>query len=295
MGCFGDVLSCLKHYWGLLGFSYYDKGFSDESDDDSSIGERDLPNLDSIKNRYHDSTWGNLNSTYAPERIVFQEVAGPSRRWGRMPSFATIFEMFWPLTMLRGIVNETNRYARAPDRNGKLPGRMNWKLLTVQEFKVFLAITLYMGMKRQPNVQSYWYSFPSIFHCPVISKLLSKNQYELLTKCFHLRDPGTYVTNRELPNYDKMGQVREIVDKVRENFKKAWNLGMYLTIDEMMIRYKGIYCPARQYMPKKPQKWDVKVWCLADSIHRYVHDLIFIAGEMVDFCNLHRERMQKLR
>ena len=149
------------------------EGFSDESDDDSSSGERDLPNLDSIKNRYHDSTWGNLNSTYAPKRIVFQEVAGPSRRWGRMPSFATIFEMFWPLTMLRGIVNETNQYARAPDRNGKLPGRMNWKLLTVQEFKVFLAITLYMGMKRQPNVRSYWYSFPSIFHCPVISKLLS--------------------------------------------------------------------------------------------------------------------------
>ena len=25
MGCFGGVLSCLKHYWGLLGFSYYDK------------------------------------------------------------------------------------------------------------------------------------------------------------------------------------------------------------------------------------------------------------------------------
>ena len=24
MGCFGGALSCLEHYWGLLGFSYYD-------------------------------------------------------------------------------------------------------------------------------------------------------------------------------------------------------------------------------------------------------------------------------
>ena len=24
MGCFGGVLSCLEHYWGLFGFSYYD-------------------------------------------------------------------------------------------------------------------------------------------------------------------------------------------------------------------------------------------------------------------------------
>ena len=40
----------------------YSEGFSDESNDDSSSGERDLPTFDSIKNRYHDSTWGNLNS-----------------------------------------------------------------------------------------------------------------------------------------------------------------------------------------------------------------------------------------
>ena len=94
--------------------------------------------------------------------------------------------------MLRDIVNETNRYARAPDRNGKLPRGMNWKLLTIQEFKVFLAITLYICMKQQPNIRSYWYSLPSIFHCPIISRLLSKNLYELLTKCFHLKNSFQY-------------------------------------------------------------------------------------------------------
>jgi hypothetical protein len=28
------------------------------------------------------------------------------------------------------------------------------------------------------------------------------------------------------------------------------------TVDEMMVRYKGKYCPARQYMPKKPLNRD---------------------------------------
>jgi hypothetical protein len=26
---------------------------------------------------------------------------------------------------------------------------------------------------------------------------------------------------------------------------REWSLGKFLTIDEMMIRYKGSYCPAR--------------------------------------------------
>jgi hypothetical protein len=35
---------------------------------------------------------------------------------------------------------------------------------------------------------------------------------------------------------------------------REWSLGKFITIDEMMVRYKGSYCPIRQYMPKKPEK-----------------------------------------
>ena len=38
-----------------------------------------------------------------------------------------------------------------------------------------------------------------------------------------------------------------------------------------MIGYKGKYCSARHYMPKKLQKWGIKVWCLADSYSKYVY------------------------
>jgi hypothetical protein len=61
-----------------------------------------------------------------------------------------------------------------------------------------------------------------------------------------------------------------------------WNLGKYVTIDEMMIRYKGSYCPARQYMPNKPEKWGVKVWCLADSKSKFVYDFEIYCGKNAD-------------
>jgi len=37
-----------------------------------------------------------------------------------------------------------------------------------------------------------------------------------------------------MPEYDKMGQVCQLVHDIRDNFKHEWSLGKYLTIDEMM-------------------------------------------------------------
>jgi len=38
---------------------------------------------------------------------------------------------------------------------------------------------------------------------------------------------------------------------IRDSCRTAWDLEKNATIDEMMIRYQGSYCPLRQYMPKK--------------------------------------------
>jgi hypothetical protein len=48
---------------------------------------------------------------------------------------------------------------------------------------------------------------------------------------------------------------------IRRACKSTWQLGAYCTIDEIMVRYKGSYCPIRQYLPMKPEKWDIKIWC----------------------------------
>jgi hypothetical protein len=47
----------------------------------------------------------------------------------------------------------------------------------------------------------------------------------------------------------------------------------------MMIQYKGSYCPAHQYMPNKPEKWRVKVWCLTDSKSKFVYNFEIYCGK----------------
>jgi hypothetical protein len=50
-------------------------------------------------------------------------------------------------------------------------------------------------------------------------------------------------------------------------------------VDEMMVRYKGKYCPARQYMPKKPIKWGLKLWCLACAASKFIYNFDVFCGK----------------
>jgi hypothetical protein len=83
-----------------------------------------------------------------------------------------LFELFWSFNILREIVNETNWYATSRTSDGELPRSASWELFKIAELKAWLAIWLYMGMKKQPNMKSYLKE-GSVFHCPIISKIMS--------------------------------------------------------------------------------------------------------------------------
>jgi len=50
-----------------------------------------------------------------------------------------------------------------------------------------------------------------------------------------------------------------------------------MSIDEAMVKFKGRVF-FRQYMPKKPTKWGIKVWMLAESKTGYMSNLDVYLG-----------------
>jgi hypothetical protein len=50
----------------------------------------------------------------------------------------------------------------------------------------------------------------------------------------------------------------------------------------MMVRYKGSYCPIRQYMPKKPEKWGIKFWVLTDSVSKFIYCFEIYCGKNLE-------------
>ena len=60
--------------------------------------------------------------------------------------------------------------------------------------------------------------------------------------------------------------------------QSLYNCQKYITIDEIMIKYKGHFCDFRQYMPGKPVEYGIKVWCAANSQSRYIWNLQVYLG-----------------
>jgi hypothetical protein len=168
------------------------------------------------------------------------------------------------------------------DGDGNSPGSRRWRRLSIAGLKAFFAISMFMGLKKQPNIKTYWKREGGFFHCPVISRIFSRNCFQQITKCLHITNPNSYVATRGEPGYDKIRQVRWLVDDIKRACMREWNLEKYITVDEMMICYKGSYCMACQYMSNKPEKWRVKVWCLADSKSKFVYNFKIYCGKNVN-------------
>ena len=58
-----------------------------------------------------------------------------------------LFTLFFPRSMVKSIVANTNSYSKVH----LVAGGRKWKRLTINEFYVWLGISVYMGICRQPS------------------------------------------------------------------------------------------------------------------------------------------------
>ena len=86
-------------------------------------------------------------------------------------------------------------------------------------------------------------------------------------KFLHLNDSATQQRRGE-PGYDKLYKIRPFIDTILTKFKAAYIPFQNISIDESIIGFKG-RLSFIQYMPKKPHKWGIKAWVLADALNGY--------------------------
>ena len=130
------------------------------------------------------------------------------------------------------------------------------------ELKKFLALIIIMGLISYPSIEDYWVtSWP--FAISTFSSVMSRDRFSLLLRFLHLNDSTKYIPKGE-PGYDPLYKLRPFVDPLIANFKAAFTLGRELSVDEGMIGFKGRLW-FLQYMPKKPTKWGMKAFELADN------------------------------
>jgi len=118
-----------------------------------------------------------------------------------------------------------------------------------------------MGIHDLPEYRDYW-SSDTALNVAYVSSKMSPHRYEKLCEYFHCSDP-----NNADPE-DKLNKVRPLLDVVGEHFSEFVKPGCTLSVDEAMIKFDG-RLSWKQFMPKKPTKLGMKLWCLCDSVTGY--------------------------
>jgi hypothetical protein len=237
---------------------------------------------DPLLARFGPHTWKQNIFSYKNSPLEFTgPEPGCTHPYGRVPSLLGLFDKFWSPKLQRRIVRETNFYASEviDEKGWKTRGGLDWTPLCLEEFRAYLGICLYMGIKKLPSTRLYWSRDEPLLHCHVISQLMTRDRYENITSCLHVASAPPSVTDKDSPTYDKLHKIRWMLDEIRDRFKSMWSPNQQMTVDEGMIMYKGKYCPVRQYMPKKPIRFGIKVWAAADALSKYLWNFEVYCGK----------------
>ena len=108
---------------------------------------------------------------------------------------------------------------------------------------------------------------------------MSGRRFELLMKYFHLNNSEKQPP-RGSPDYDKIYKIRLFLDQLIESFQSVYVPNREIAVDESIIGYKGRLSWI-QYMPKKPTKWGIKAWVLAESGSGYVWNFKLYTGKIL--------------
>ena len=231
--------------------------------------------------RFGPATWSKDTHAYVNPPLEFTgPKPGCTHPYGRLPSLVGLFDKFWSQKLDRRVVRETNRYAsEILDEKGKTRGGWEWTPLGLQEFRAYISICLFMGLKKLPSHRLYWSKDEPLFHCLVISQMMTRDRYEAISRCLHVANAPTSVTDRDSPTYDKLHKIRWMLDEVRDRCKAMWSPNQQMTVDESMVMYKGKYCSVRQYMPNKPVRFGIKVWAATDALSKYLWNFDIYCGK----------------
>lgn len=75
--------------------------------------------------------------------------------------------------------------------------------------------------------------------------------------------------------------VKEMMELFNVNSQAAYSIGQCATIDEMLVGFRG-RCKFKMYMPAKPNKYGLKIQCLADAKTHYVLNAYLYTGKGSD-------------
>ena len=105
---------------------------------------------------------------------------------------------------------------------------------------------------------------------------MKRDRFSLILRFLHLNDNSKYKKKGE-EGHDPLFKLRPFLEPLLTQFQENYTLSKEVCVDETMIGFKG-RLSFIQYMPKKPTKWGMKAFVLADSCTGYMYNWHLYTG-----------------
>lgn len=133
--------------------------------------------------------------------------------------------------LLQTIADASNAYNHSIDPEGK----KFWKLPCHD-----ITVLLYMGILRLPNRQMYFES-EGIFANSFVPNQFSKRRFDAICQVIHyVNTNGITAAERKRRNQENpFWTIEDMLNDLAEKFRKYYELGFQVDVDEMCIPFKG--------------------------------------------------------
>ena len=184
-----------------------------------------------------------------------------------------VFELFWDSEVVNVLVEGTNAYAEEKDAGRCKEGAVAtgsrleqaatgvhsrrcrpWKKVTAAEIRVFLALLIYMGAKRETGSSGFWKGRGD----GEVFQAMSLERFSQIKRFLHISDPQLQLSRSEW--FQKLEPLNAMI---RSRCQQFYFPASNVTVDEMMIRFGGRSHHTYR-MPSKPITEGYKVFALCD-------------------------------
>lgn len=257
-----------------------DVNYREQSNEDNRLQNE---NNNYILGKNNETKWnvhmyvGNLRGRIRQHNIIRVERTGmrlpcPRGEGSNVKTPTEAWKLFFPDNCVDKIVEFTNIWINKNKDN--YSRQRDAKATDRAEIHAVIGLLYAAGLMKSShtNLEDLWAT--DGFGVDYFGATMSIKRFKFLLRAIRFDDITTRKQRRAL---DKLAPIRTVFEEFVQRCKDYYSLSAYVTVDEMLEAYRG-RCPFRQYMPKKPAKYGIKMFALCDAKTFYTSNLEVYCG-----------------
>lgn len=143
-----------------------------------------------------------------------------------------------------------------------------------------MSVIIYMGVVKCSAFTDYWRG-GKLYSLPFPSRVMASKKFLRICESLRLSSSEAEAANekkRGTAAFDRFCKIKPIYNEMRDACRRNYHPSQEISVDEQMVASKA-RTGIKQYLNKKPDHWEYKLFVLADSRNGYTWDFFVYEGK----------------